>query len=63
MEINVNRKSIIITGSSISIDHGQIIVDGKSIETGIGNTVHVTINGDVGNIQCSGSVTVNGSVK
>lgn len=62
MEIFVNGKSIIVEGGNVRIRNGEVIVDGKTIETGLSRHVEVTINGNVEKIDCAGSVTVNGDV-
>ena len=61
-KININGQTIMCSGNNISINNGVIKVDGKVIkQCEIGN-LNVTIEGDIENIACDGSVTVNGNV-
>lgn len=61
--IIINGEEITLTGpgSNIVINNGKIIVDGKVIRSELASKVEVTINGDVGSIDCSGSVIVHGN--
>ena len=62
--IIINGEEITLTGSgsSIVINNGKIIVDGKVIRSELASKVEVTVNGDVNSLDCSGSVTVHGNV-
>ena len=57
----INGQVINCTGSNISIQNGTVIVDGKVIQSDIGNNAEIIINGDVNSIDCSGSVEVHGN--
>lgn len=53
------------SNASVSIINGQLYVNGKKYdgeELENKQVVHVTIQGDIEDIDCGGSVTVNGSV-
>lgn len=59
--VTINGKTIICSGSNISIANGSLIIDGNIIQTDVGGNTKVTINGDVNKIDCSGSVEVHGN--
>ena len=59
--IKINGVKITIDSGNIKITNNKCFVDGKEIEF-LGGEKHVTIEGDVNNIECEGSVTVNGNV-
>ncbi len=61
--ITVNGKTINCSGSNVIIQNGNVIVDGKIVEKGMSGNVSITINGDVNNIDCTGSISVNGNCK
>lgn len=53
------------SNASVSVINGQLYVNGKKYdgeELENKQVVHVTIQGDIKDIDCGGSVTVNGSV-
>jgi len=50
------------SGSSIIINNGQIMADGKVIHTSGNPNLTVEIHGDVNNLKSDGSVEVKGSV-
>lgn len=52
-------------GSSISVINGDVYIDNKKYTEGVledGKVVHITINGDVGNLKADCEVTVQGNV-
>lgn len=57
----INGQTISCSGSNITIANNKVIVDGKIIQSDIGNNAEVIINGDVNKIDCSGSVEVHGN--
>lgn len=67
-KVTVNGKTTTIQSSNVSVINGSIYVDGKKYKAeGLEDidkygTVNVSIEGNVGEIKCSGSVTVKGDV-
>lgn len=67
-KVTINGKSIEVTGNNISIKNGKIYVDGKlyqeheELRSKDYVIQNVTIQGNVGNIDCNGDVTVTGNV-
>ncbi len=59
--VTINGQTITCSGSNVVIQNGKIIIDGKVIQSNIGNNAEVIINGDVNKIDCSGSVEVHGN--
>ena len=57
----INGRTINCSGSNISIINDNIIVDGKVIQSNIGNNVQVIVNGDVNKLDCAGKVEVHGN--
>lgn len=56
-----------IPNGNISISNGKIFVDGKEFDSenmnlSENNTINIFITGNVGSIQCNGSVDVKGNV-
>lgn len=49
------------SGSVISVNNGEIIIDGETITNYSEKNVKVIIEGNVGAINCSGSVEVHGN--
>lgn len=64
--VSINGKTVSVTGDNVYISNGKIIVDGKDVEDiesiGKNTVVNVIIEGNVGSIQCDGSVEVKGNV-
>lgn len=60
--ITINGTVFETNGRNISVNNGTVIVDGEVIKKGISGSINIIINGDVNQIDCAGSVTVNGSV-
>jgi len=65
MLITINGKEINYAGnnSTITINNGRVIVDGKTIQECKSGDIKVVIEGDVNKIDCDGSVEVHGNVK
>lgn len=61
--IVINGKRIAVSGNNITVINDQVLVDGKVVETGLSGIVEVKFEGDLANLRCSGSATVNGEVK
>lgn len=61
--IIVNGRKIECSGNSVQINNSTVIVDGKTIADENSKEINVIINGDVTDLECAGSVTVNGTVK
>jgi len=59
--ITVNGRSISVSGSSVSVVNGKIIVDGKVIEEGLSGDVHVKWEGDLASLKCN-SCDITGNV-
>lgn len=59
--IIINGQTITCSGNNICITNGNVIVDGKVIQSNIGNSVTVVVDGDVNKLDCSGSVEVHGN--
>lgn len=57
--IVINGKTLNCSGSNISIINNQIFVDGKQVSGDVTKKCDVHIYGDVGNIDCEGSVSCN----
>lgn len=57
---NGTQIDIQCNGNNVVISNGKVIVDGTIIAT-YGNGAQITINGDVNNIECTGSVEVKGN--
>lgn len=65
-QMQINGVTIDVpSNASVSIVNGQLYVNGKKYdgeELQNKQVVHVTIQGDIKEIDCAGSVTVNGNV-
>lgn len=61
--ITINGKTIVSSGDTIIVKNGKVISDDVTIQDNLYGDVEITIDGDVGDIEASGSVTVNGNVK
>lgn len=62
-QININGKSFSFSsGSSIIINNGKVMADGKVIHTSENTNIIVEVHGDVNNLKSDGSVEVKGSV-
>lgn len=49
------------SGRSVNVVNGKVIVDGKQVDVPDSKEIHITVEGDLGNLQLdSGSVTVTG---
>lgn len=62
-KIVINGKSIAVSGNNITVINDQVLVDGKVVEMGLSGVVELRFEGDLANLKCSGSATVNGDVK
>ena len=65
--ISINGKKINTEEGKVSIRKGSIYVDDKKVDMPNDDllssaNLHITINGDVNKIDCTGSVTVTGNV-
>jgi len=60
--IEINGKKIDVVGSRVLIQNGKVIVDGNTIEDKTSGDFKVVINGYAGDVECVGSVEVNGNV-
>jgi hypothetical protein len=54
----VDGRTITCSGKEVVISDGNIIIDDNVIQSEIGNSPQIIINGDVNMIACSGSVEV-----
>lgn len=61
--IVVNGKKIECSGNRVSVNNGTIIVDGKVVANESSQEINVVIDGNVSELECAGSVTVNGNVE
>jgi hypothetical protein len=62
-QIIINGQSFnFSSGSSIIVNNGQVMADGKVIHTSQNTNLIVEIHGDVNNLKSDGSVNVKGSV-
>lgn len=59
--VTINGQTFTCSGSNITISNGNVIVDGNMIQTNIGNNAKVIVNGNVNEIDCSGTVEVHGN--
>ena len=57
----INGQTINCSGNNISIQNGEVIIDGKVIQSNIGYDIKVTVYGDVNKLDCAGSVEVHGN--
>lgn len=57
----INGKTINCSGSNISIQNGEVVIDGKVIQSNIGYDIKVVVYGDVNKLDCAGSVEVHGN--
>jgi len=60
--ININGKSIKVTGSNISVIGDKVYVNGKLVEEGLSGNVEISFKGDLANLNVDGSATVDGNV-
>lgn len=56
----MDGRTITCSGKKVVISDGSIIVDGNVVQSEIGNSPTIIINGDVNMIICSGAVEVYG---
>lgn len=61
--ININGRSISVSGNGITINNGKVYVDGKLVEEGLSGQVEVSFTGDLASLKVDGSATVNGNVQ
>ena len=61
--ITINGKTIVSSGKNISIINGKVKVDGKTIFEEHNQDIYVEVQGDCGNIDTTGNVTINGNCK
>lgn len=59
--ISINGKSFSVSGSSVSVVNGKIIVDGKLITEGLAGDVHIKWEGDLASLNCN-SCEISGNV-
>lgn len=59
--ITANGKTIKCSGNNVAVIDGNIIVDGKVINSSITNNTKIVINGDVDKLECDGFVEVYGN--
>ena len=57
----INGKTIDCSGSNITIQNGEVIIDGKVIQSGCEREIKVTVYDDVNKLDCAGSVEVHGN--
>lgn len=60
-KVVINGKTINCSGSNIIIQNGEVIVDGKAIQSNIGYDIKVVVYGNVNRLDCAGSVEVHGN--
>ena len=61
MNISINGVQITARDGNITIRNGIVNVDGQKIDCS--NDKEIIINGNCNNIDCSGTLTVNGNVE
>ena len=57
----INGKTFDCSGRNIAIQNGEVIIDGKVIQSNIGYDIKMTVYGDVNKLDCAGSVEVHGN--
>lgn len=63
MTVNINgTRKTVDEGANIIINNNSVFVDGHDVAGTVEGTVKVTIEGNVGSIDCEGSVSVVGDV-
>lgn len=67
-KVTINGKTITCKGKNVSVINGKVIVDGKTIypdndEKIFTGNIDVNIYGNINNLECDGSVIVNGDVR
>ena len=60
-KININGTVFTCSGGCITINNGELKVDGTVIHKASDNNLNVIIDGDVNRIECDGSVEVHGN--
>lgn len=60
--INVNGKSITVSGNNISVINDKVYVGGKLVEEGLSGNVTISFEGDLASLKVDGSATVNGNI-
>ena len=58
----INGERIITNGQSIVINNGSVIVDGRVIKDGLSGIVELKVEGDLMNLNTTGSATIHGNV-
>ena len=58
--VTMNGKTFV--GNNIQIINGVLSIDGVQVESGLGGEVRLVLDGNIGSVKSSGSVTVNGNV-
>lgn len=61
-KITINGKAINVEGSNITMQNGNVYVDGKLVEGGLSGEVTIKFEGDLANLKSDGSVAVHGNV-
>lgn len=59
--LGINGKDYNVSGRSIVVRNGKVIVDGQVIEEGLSGEVKLTFTGDLAKLDCT-SATINGNV-
>jgi hypothetical protein len=60
--ININGKTYEVAGRDIVVSNNSVIVNGRTIESGLSGIVKIEFTGDVANLDCANAV-VNGNVQ
>ena len=60
--ININGKSIQVSGNNISVINDKVYVNGKLVTEGLSGNVNISFEGELANLKADGSVEVNGEV-
>jgi hypothetical protein len=60
-KVVINGQTINCSGSNICIQNGEVIIDGKVIQSNFEHDIKVTVYGDINKLDCAGSVEVHGN--